>query len=427
VELGCNAGAIVGNLVIVPTIVTFGDNAPAVEGVKAIEDMDLKDIQEKYLRLIGAGCVTAAGIISMVRTLPMIFRSFRSSLGKLRGGAAGGHTERTDRDLPPTIVLVGSVILLVLLAGFLAHELYQAGQTGVLWKAGLGAVLVLLFGFLFVTVSSRLTGEIGSSSNPISGMTVATLAMVCLIFLSLGMISPIESVIALSIGAVVCIAASNGGTTSQDLKTGYLVGGTPAYQQWAILIGALSSALVIGVVLLVFNDVGTVYTAKDMPTYRLNPSQVEALTEKTTHEGKEYHVWRPREGDPSKVTPGKYYVEENGTVAMLEDPAITGRILERDDGTKVKMKFPAPKTQVLYLIINGVLENKLNWGLVLIGVALAVGLELCGVSSLAFAVGVYIPMAATTPIFLGGLVRWIVDQYTAPVTTPAATSSRWEK
>jgi putative OPT family oligopeptide transporter len=407
------AGAVIGNLVIVPSIAPFVDQG---EGMGAMDL--LKFVQGNYLRYIGAGCVTAAGIISMFKTMPMILRSFRSSLSRL-GGVQVGGTKRTDRDMPMTSVILGAVALLGLLAWFLGHELSADGQPGYLWKAVLGAALVLVFGFLFVTVSSRLTGEIGSSSNPISGMTVSTLALTCLIFLSLGMTSPAESVLALSIGGVVCIAASNGGTTSQDLKTGYLVGGTPVYQQWAILIGALSSALVIGFILLVFNQAGTVVTAnkKYVPDVTLSSGQYDALKERASYDGKEYRVWRARPGNAEKAEPGKYYVDEARKVVFLEDPAITGRVTQRDDGSEVKMKFEAPKTAVIGIIINGVLEQKLNWGLVLIGAMLAVGLELCGVGSLAFAVGVYIPMQYTTPIFLGGLVRWLVDRNTA---TPAA-------
>jgi uncharacterized oligopeptide transporter (OPT) family protein len=280
----------------------------------------------------------------------------------------------------------------------------------------LGAGLVLIFGFLFVTVSSRLTGEIGSSSNPISGMTVATLALTCLIFLTFHMTSPVESVVALSIGAVVCIAASNGGTTSQDLKTGYLVGATPIYQQWAILIGALSSALVIGFILVVFNQAGTVYSKKDLPSVVLSAKDYDALVDREIFEGTEYRVWRPQ--DVKDVQPGKYLVDENRKPAVLVDPAITGRLSKRDDGTDVKMKFTAPKTQVIGIIINGVLQQKLNWGLILIGAMLSIGLELCGVGSLAFAVGVYIPMQYTTPIFLGGIIRYAVERMTAKPAAP---------
>lgn len=480
------AGAVIGNLVIVPAIATFGDyvNEPIAPATKTIKQMSLGDIQKNYLRYIGAGAVTAAGIISMFRTLPTIIRSFRASLGKIGIGGAG--LQRTERDIPPKYVMLGTFLLLGLLTAFLARELFSVGASGFWWKAILGAILVVVFGFLFVTVSSRLTGEIGSSSNPISGMTVATLALTCLIFLMLGMTSPIESVVALSIGGVVCIAASNGGTTAQDLKTGFLVGGTPIYQQYAIFIGALTSALVIGGILLVFNYAGTVYTEKNLPSRVLSQEQFDGLKEKKTYKNKEYSVWQVPEKDASGVPagtyfvannrqivaaqlpgeeeptseklpplvlskdvldgltetktykdvtyrvwrpragnelapPGKYYVDDAGQVVMLEDPAITGRVKTRDDGTEVKMKFEAPKTEVIGIIITGVLEQKLNWGLVLIGAMLAVGLELCGVSSLAFAVGVYIPMQYTTPIFLGGIVRWAVDKFNAPPTPAAGT------
>jgi putative OPT family oligopeptide transporter len=413
------AGAVIGNLVIVPAIATFGDQvATAIApGTKPISAMDLGDIQKNYLRFIGAGCVTAAGIISMIRTLPLVLRSFGSSLGSLRGASGPSRIARTDRDLSGKAVLVGSAGLLALLAVFLVQQLNVAGVSDSIVKGILGAGLVLIFGFLFVTVSSRLTGEIGSSSNPISGMTVATLALTCLIFLTLHMTSPVESVVALSIGGVVCIAASNGGTTSQDLKTGFLVGATPIYQQWAILIGAISSALVIGYILLVFNQAGTVYSRKDVPKITLSERDYDALTERQIFEGKEYRIWRPQ--DVKDVQPGKYLVDENRQPAVLEDPAITGRLKQRDDGSDVKMKFAAPKTQVIGIIINGVLQQKLNWGLILIGAMLSIGLELCGVGSLAFAVGVYIPMEYTTPIFLGGIMRYAVERLTPKPASPA--------
>lgn len=413
------AGAVIGNLVIVPAIAAFGDYASTIipPATKPVADLSLGLIQANYLRYIGAGCVTAAGIISMFRTMPLIIRSFRSSLRTLRAGVSReDRVRRTERDLSMNTVIFGSLALLALLAWFLTSELSNAGVEGAIGKGILGAGLVLVFGFLFVTVSSRLTGEIGSSSNPISGMTVATLALTCLIFLMLGMTSPAESVIALSVGAVVCIAASNGGTTSQDLKTGFLVGGTPKLQQYAILIGALSSALVIGFTLLVFNQAGTVYTTKDLPDVVLSEDEYSALAETVVYEGQEYRVWRPSRAKHGEVEPGKYYIGTDRRPAVLEDPAITGRVTERDDGSDVKMvKFPAPKTEVMGIIINGVLKQELNLGLVLIGAMLAVGLELCGVSSLAFAVGVYIPMQYTTPIFLGGILRWIGDWYSRPV------------
>ena len=400
------AGAVIGNLVIVPAIALFGDAAPGLipPGIQRIAQMDIATIQSSYLRYIGAGCVTAAGIISMFRTLPMILLSATAGIRGLGGSRSGEvRQKRTDRDMPLVTVLIGCLVLLVVLAGVLMTEVKPL-------TAILGAVLVLAFGFLFVTVSSRLTGEIGSSSNPISGMTVATLALTCLIFATLGMRSPIEAVLALSVAAVVCIAASNGGTTSQDLKTGYLVGGTPYWQQWAIVVGTLTSALVIGGTLLLFNSAGTVYSTRDVPRMELSPQQYDALTERANYNGQDYRVWWVRPGEHPDILPGKYYVDASRRPAVLVDPAITGRLNKNDNGEEVKFKFPAPKTQVMGIIINGVLGGTLNWGLVLIGVMLAVGIKLCGVSSLAFAVGVYIPMQYTTPIFLGGLISWLAGR-----------------
>jgi putative OPT family oligopeptide transporter len=401
------AGAVIGNLVIVPAIALFGDKVPGLiaPAAKQISQMDLADIQENYLRYIGAGCVTAAGIISMFRTMPVIVRSAMAGMRGLSGAKGGsGRKRRTENDMSLMTVVVGSLVLLVVLAGILMTEVKP-------WAAVLGAALVLGFGFLFVTVSSRLTGEIGSSSNPISGMTVATLALTCLIFASLGMRSPTEAVLALSIAAVVCIAASNGGTTSQDLKTGYLIGGTPYWQQWAIIVGSLTSALVIGVTLLLLNEQGTVYTTQNLPQVQLSPQQYDTLSTHVTYDNKDYRVWWVRPGENPNVLPGKYYVDQYRRPAVYVDPAITGRLSQRDNGEDVKFKFPAPKTEVMGIIINGVLGGTLNWGLVLIGVMLAVGIELCGESSLAFAVGVYIPMRFTSPIFMGGLLAWFTGRW----------------
>jgi len=404
------AGAVLGYLVIAPAISVFGDQMAAVlpPGDKLIRDMGLRELRANYILFIGAGCVATAGIISMFRTLPMIARSVGSGISSLRGlgqETSSKRTRRTEDDLPLSTVFFGSAVLVGVLALFLLQE--------VQWVAALlGALLVVLFGFLFVTVSSRLTGEIGSSSNPISGMTVATLSLTCLIFLALGMTSPIDRVLALSIGAVVCIAASNGGTTSQDLKTGFLLGATPRLQQWAIIIGAITSSLVIGGTLVFFNAAGTVYSERDLPKIGPGPA-VSDLLETEIYQGRSYHVWRPTREDYPDVKPGKYLVDAAGAVRWLVDPAITGRLAERDDGTPVKLKFEAPKTQVMGLIINGVLQRKLNWTLVLMGAMIAVTMELCGVSSLAFAVGVYIPMEYSAPIFLGGMVRWLVDGFAA--------------
>lgn len=397
-------GAVLGTLVLAPLVVFFGESLPQPlkPAEKRVADMSLKEIHGSYTRIIGAGCVSAAGIISMFRTLPLILRSILAGLRNLGGGGTA-TLARTERDMPFSVVIFGCLGLLGVLAIFLLPEV------GLL-KGILGAALVLVFGFLFVTVSSRLTGEIGSSANPISGMTVATLLLTCLIFLGMGMVGKSEAVLALSVAGVVCIAASNGGTTSQDLKTGFLLGATPRLQQWAILIGAITSALVIGFTLLLFNEAGAIYSKKNLPQVTVPKAELVTLPTEV-HEGKGYRVWWPTNPDDPKVKPGKYLVDDEGKVAYLVDPTITGKLEERDDGSKVTFKFEAPKTQVMGIIVNGLLAGKLNWSLILIGAFIAVMLELCGVSSLAFAVGVYLPMANTAPIFMGGLARWAVDSW----------------
>lgn len=426
------AGAVLGYLVIIPVIYFIGQHAPEAippSTEKRIADMSISEIRNNYLLYIGAGCVAAAGIMSMGRTLPLIVRSISAGVATMRNNA-GSVTEvkRTDRDMSLRVVFFGCLGLLALLTLFLMTEVSW-------YSAILGALLVVLFGFLFVTVSARLTGEIGSSSNPISGMTVATLMLTCLIFLALGMTSPRDRLLALSVAAVVCIAASNGGTTAQSLKTGFLVGGTPRAMQIAILVGALVSALVIGVVLIWFNDSATVYSTDSayLPktatgeVVALSPEQMARLPERTTYEGKEYLIWDTRQefftkekGDPPHLLKmpegtaptGRFLVDpETGKVAYLVDPTIGG-VIKTVDGRELT-RFDAPKTQVMRIIIDGVLTQKLNWSLVLIGAMIAITLELCGVSSLAFAVGVYVPIQFSVPIFLGGLVRWGIDSWQA--------------
>ncbi len=288
--------------------------------------------------------------------------------------------------------------------------------------------MIVVFGFLFVTVSSRLTGEIGSSSNPISGMTVATLLLTCLIFLVLGWTRPEHRLTALSVAAVVCIAASNGGTTSQDLKTGFLVGATPRAQQWAILIGAVSSALVIGLFLVVLNRASTVYTSRNLPEPKV-PIDVRRLahTEYAPGDPQPYRVWWAQRGNPQGVEPGKYLVDSSGRIRYLVDPGINGNLKRRDDGTEVR-KYDAPQARLMALITDGILTQKLPWLLVLLGVSIAVILELSRVPSLPFAVGVYLPLYLSTPVFAGGVVRAVVDGILARRKGPqqAATEAEAE-
>jgi putative OPT family oligopeptide transporter len=224
--------------------------------------MGIDDIRNAYVLYIGAGAVAAGGIISMARAMPTIVGSLRKGFAGL-GNTTDHVTLRTDRELPIKVVLLGSLAVIA------AISLSPYFPVGVL-----GAALMALFAFLFVTVSGRLCGEIGSSSNPISGMTVATLLMTCLIFLAVGYVGPEHRLGALTIAGVVCVAASVGGATAQALKTGHLVGATPRRQQIAMLIGSAASALVIGSTLLLLNNASTVYTGKDEAIGRVAPKSI---------------------------------------------------------------------------------------------------------------------------------------------------------
>lgn len=403
------AGGVLAYLVIMPAITFFGGElaSPLYPAEKLIRDMSPNELRNSYVLYIGAGAVAAGGIISLVQALPLIVGSLASGLHDLRTSRTAGRSTvaRTDRDMSLAVVAVGSLLLVV--------AIWATLPLGSLlgWVNLVASVLIVLFGFLFVTVSSRLTGEIGSSSNPISGMTVATLLLTCLIFLVLGWTDAEHRLMALSVAAIVCIASSNGGTTSQDLKTGYLVGATPRSQQWAILVGSISSALVIGLVLVLLNQASTVHTAKDLPKLQC-PVDAASLTqtEQAPGDPQPYRVWQAMAGNAQGVPPGKYLVDDAGQLRYYVDPGINGSVRHRDNGTPVQ-KYDAPKTRLMSLIIDGILQRKLPWTLVMLGVFIAVVLELAGVPSLPFAVGVYLPLSSSTPIFLGGLARWVVERW----------------
>src|SRR4030095_6169742 len=274
------AGGVLAYLVLIPAIKFFGEGMPVAvpPGTVPISEMGPGAIRGAYVLYIGAGAVAAGGIISLFRSLPTIWHGLKGGLADLRGGpGATANAPRTDQDMSMKIVIGGILVLMAMIMGF-----PQLGLQVNIFVAFLGAILIIAFGFLFVTVSSRLTGEIGSSSNPISGMTVATLLLTCLIFLLLRWTGPNYYVTALSIGGIVCIASSNGGTTSQDLKTGFLVGSTPRLQQIAILVGAFASALILGPILLVLNDSATVYVPRvsfepSTKAVAVDPGKVAAL------------------------------------------------------------------------------------------------------------------------------------------------------
>jgi putative OPT family oligopeptide transporter len=419
------AGGILSWLVLFPMIAFFGEklNVAIPPGELPIGKMSAKDIGDSYILYIGSGAVAAGGIISMIRAMPLIFSSILAGLRDMGSSDRSNakRSSRTDRDLSMRLVLFGSLALVTIIWVFMGVD-PQAGGSWSLgsifnWVNLLAAVLIVLFGFLFVTVSSRLTGEIGSSSNPISGMTIATLLLTCLIFLVLGWTAPQYRLVAISIAAVVCIASSNGGTTSQDLKTGYLVGATPKWQQLSILVGSVSSALVIGVILLAMNASGTIYSKKNLsqPKQPLDMVKLRTTAQRESYAPNNdanptsYYVWHAGQGNSEGVTPGRYLVNENGKICWLVDPGINGRLGERDNGTKIR-QYKQPQARLFALVTDGILNQKLPWMLVILGAAIAAVVELCGVSSLAFAVGMYLPLSSSTPIFVGGVVRYIVDR-----------------
>ena len=398
------AGGVLTYLMLIPLIKFFGDglSLPLAPGTVPISEMSPGQIRGAYVLYIGAGAVAAGGIISLARALPLIWRGLSQGVRDYRVKGDASSTLRTQNDIPLKWVGIGVVVLMAAIT--VAPSLHMNL---------IGAFLIVLFGFLFVTVSSRLTGEIGSSSNPISGMTVATLLLTCLIFLLLGWTGGTYYVTALSVGAIVCIAASNGGTTSQDLKTGFLIGATPRLQQYAIMIGSLASALLLGPILLGLNQAATVY----VPIEKIAPglrTEVQPLATRAQLEGpqaaadnKTYRVWHKTDiaGGPA----GQYLVDDNGAAVYFVDPGINGTHAERPDGSTVR-KYDAPKATLMSYIIKGILDSKLPWELVIFGVMIAVVLEMAGIPSLAFAVGVYLPLSSSTPIFIGGAVRWLIDR-----------------
>lgn len=399
------AGGVLSYLLLIPLIQFFGDQLtlPLAPGTKLISAMSPGEIRSAYILYIGAGAVAGGGVISLLRALPTIWQSITATW---RG--FGKVLPRTDQDIPLHWVLAGCILILTVIT--LAKPLHMNL---------FGAMLIVLCGFLFVTVSSRLAGEVGMSSNPISGMTVATLLFTCALFLLMGWTGNHYYVTALSVGAIVAIASSNAGATSQDLKTGYLVGATPRLQQYAILIGAFGTALALGPILLKLNDVGTVYVpvnqvlASNQSETRLH-TDITADQNVTTLQGPqaetdhaEYHVWFNT--DNARAPVGKYLLNNNGDAVYFVDPGINGTYTTRPDGSEVR-KFDAPKAVLMSYIIKGMLDQKLPWALVLFGIVIAILLEMARVPALPFAVGVYLPLASSMPIFIGGALRWLVDR-----------------
>jgi putative OPT family oligopeptide transporter len=412
------AGGMLSFFCLIPAIKLFGAGLaePIFPGTTLIRDMSAMDVRAKYVYYIGAGAVTMAGLISLGRGLPTIWSALVSGLGDFRGANTDATVARTDRDLPMGIVLVGTLVCLVAMV-----VLPQIAINIV------GGLLALFFAFLFVTVSSRITGQIGSSANPVSGMTVATLLLTSLMFLAVGWVGIEYRVLALSIGGVVCVAASTAGATSQDLKTGYLVGATPRYQQIGLLIGVTASALLVGGIIQFLNDAKTTVVPKSYPGVQVSaiePNARFALSNGRLVAAAEapatpsYRVGRLYEQTGNAIA-GKYLVDDAGAIRYVVDPGVGGRERVNYDGKEVD-KLDSPKAQIMALVVDGILTQKLPWGLILIGAFLAIAIELVGIPSLPVAVGVYLPISTSAAMFMGGVIRWLVDRRMRPEDRDAA-------
>ena len=388
------AGGVLSFFVLIPAIKLFGAGltAPIFPATMLISNMSPMQVRSNYVFYIGAGAVTAAGLISLVRALPMIAQAMVAGFGDVRG-VAGGALQRTEQEVSMTWVVGG-----VVACGVAMVALPQIGINVA------GAVLAIVFAFLFVSVSSRICGQIGASSNPISGMTVAAVLLTSLIFFAVGWTGIEHRVLALSIGGVVCVAAAVGAATSQDLKTGFLVGATPRAQQIGLLFGVTTSAIMIGGMIAFLNNARTTIVARDFPGVQVAAFDAEPMT----LDGTTYKVGRlfERTGD---APAGRYLVDDAGAIKYLVDPGIGGREETDYKGNHVT-KFDSPKAQIMALVVDGILTQKLPWGLILIGAFIAIVMELLGLPSLAVAVGTYLPISTSATIFLGGIIRWMVER-----------------
>jgi putative OPT family oligopeptide transporter len=411
------AGGCLAYVVLMPAIKLFGSamTEPMFGTTKLIRDMSAGEIRAAFVFYIGAGAVASAGIIALARSLPTIAGAFRAGFADMRASRVGQAVAarlRTDDDLPISVTIFGSIGLAIVLA-FLP-------QIGVNL---LGGILIILFGFFFTTVSSRICGQIGSSANPISGMTIASLIAISFIFLLLGWNQIDDRVRAISIACVIAVAVANGGNTSQDLKTGFLVGATPRRQQIAILIGAIGSALAVGWTLTFLNRAYQYQVPEQRagfvaPASGSSPDgNVVVHSETMSHFGiggtdsidnNTYQVIRVYV-ETQGVPPGKYLVDPaSHEIRYVVDPGIGGRMHEYR-GHELK-RLDSPKATLMALITDGILTHRLPWALVLIGVFLTIAIELMGVQSLPVAVGVYLPLTTSAGMFAGGIVRWLVER-----------------
>jgi putative OPT family oligopeptide transporter len=414
------AGGVFSWFVMMPAIKFFGSQLgmPIYPGTVPIAQMSPDDLWRTYIRPIGAGAVAAAGLITLMKTIPTIVAAIRAGAKDLgaKGAAAAQSAVRTERDLSMKIAVFGSALALVAMWGFLTFKPVPGANTGVIANI-LASLFVVVFGFLFVTVSSRIVGLIGTSANPISGMTIATLMATCAVFLALGWTVPAYGALAITIGGVVCVAAANAGNTSQDLKTGFLVGATPRYQQLGLLVGVVTSVFVIGLTLMLMNrGLETFRPLTRAVNMQSLPSGV--VVEKETFDREQFHVQAEagQAAGKEQTLRGANYTLLNA----LGSPELPdGKYLYNKQTGQIEVQWvqgigseraAAPQARLMATVINGILSRKLPWGLVLLGVFLVIAVELLGIRSLAFAVGSYLSIATTAAIFVGGLVRWLVER-----------------
>ena len=414
------AGGVFSWLVLMPAIYFFGSHlsTPLYPGTVPIHDMSPSDLWRTYVRPMGAGAVACSGLITLLRTAPTILGALTEGLktiGKNKTPAAA--PTRTTHDLPPIVVLGGSVLLIALMFVFLQFHPVPGAQVGAFANFA-AAILVVLFGFLFVTVSARIVGIVGSSASPVSGMTIATLMATAAIFLVRGWTAPAFGALAITIGGIVCIAAANAGDTAQDLKTGYLIGATPWKQQVAIMIGVIISIFSIGWTLNAMNNNLEKFLRLQQPITMSLTKLPDGVQNKgnfnrdiislSSHDSKDH--------TKEKLGNASSYVLLNAIGSTtLED----GKYLYNPATGQIDIQWiqgigsetaAAPQGRLMATVINGILSRKLPWTLVLLGVALVIVVELLGVRSLTFAVGAYLSIATTLAIFVGGVMRWMVDR-----------------
>jgi putative OPT family oligopeptide transporter len=432
------AGGVFSWLVLMPAIVFFGKHlsAPLYPGTVPIAQMDPSTLWRTYVRPMGAGAVAASGLITLLRTMPTIIGALSAGFAKMgvKKAAVAAKPARTDDDLSMVVVAGGSLILVLLMVLFLQFKPVPGAQVGLLANIA-AALLVVVFGFLFVTVSARIVGIVGSSASPVSGMTIATLMATAAIFLVKGWTAPAFGALAITIGGMVCVAASNAGDTSQDLKTGYLIGATPWKQQVAVMVGVIVSVFSIGPTLTAMNRGYESFQKLPQPRMLSLAALPEGVQNQGTFTRDSFQL--TASGSKSKGSAGtvsdahKYVLLNSIGASTLED----GKYLYNPATQQIEVQWvqgigseevAAPQGRLMATVINGILSRRLPWSLVLLGVALVVGIELLGVRSLTFAVGAYLSIGTTLAIFCGGVVRWLVDQAAARAGTGAKTEAESE-